>query len=611
MEMAELVLAPVPRRLRAARGSFPVPEGLGEALAAYTLGAPAPAGVVARIDRGQVGNAQGYQLAVRPEGISLLAADPAGLYYGVATLRQLLRQAGRQGPAGPAGQPGRTVRMPCVHIEDWPSYPVRGIMLDVSRDRVPTMATLRRLLDLWAGLKYNQLQLYTEHTFAYAAHPEVWGEASPLTPAEVEQLDAWCRERGVELVPNQNSFGHMERWLRHPRYRDLADATEGFPDPWGGWRTQATTLNPLDPASIELLSGLYDELLPHFSSRQLNVGADEPIDLGHGRSREACRRQGVGRVYLDFLRKLHAEVTRRGRVMQCWADVLVRYPELAREVPRDLLAIDWGYEADHPFAAECRVFAEAGVSFYVCPGTSSWNSLGGRRANARANIRAAARDGLAAGACGILLSDWGDNGHWQQLPVSYPAWVYGAAAGWNPGSEEGLDVEGFLSAQVFLDPSGTMARALALLGEAGESVALPNATVLAVLLLLDLQPYHRQALERFRGCRFEREEALLEESLRLLGQARPAADDGQLVGRELELTAGLLRHAVRLGRERFATPGLSTREIALPRRRSLAEELDGLEAGYRRLWPARSRPGGLEDSAGRMRALKGSYADPG
>ncbi|OHD76817.1 MAG: hypothetical protein A2V99_04435 [Spirochaetes bacterium RBG_16_67_19] len=598
MEIAELVLAPVPRRLRAARGSFPVPGGLAEALAAYTLGAPAPAGLAARIDHSQVGNAQGYLLSVRQDGISLLAADPAGLYYGVMTLRQLLRQAGRT--------------LPCVHIEDWPSYPVRGIMLDISRDRVPTMATLRGLLDLWAGLKYNQVQLYTEHTFAYAAHPEVWREASPLTPAEVEQLDAWCRERGVELVPNQNSFGHMERWLRHPRYRDLADATEGFPDPWGGWRTQATTLNPLDPASIELVSGLYDELLPHFSSRQLNVGADEPIDLGHGRSREACRRQGVGRVYLDFLRKLHGEVTRRGRVMQCWADVLVRHPELAREVPRDLLAIDWGYEADHPFAAECRIFAEAGVSFYVCPGTSSWNSLGGRRANARANIHAAARDGLAAGAGGFLLADWGDNGHWQQLPISYPAWVYGAAAGWNPGSEEGLDVERFLSAQVFLDPSGAAARALALLGEAGENevARLPNATVLAVLLLLDLQPYHRQALERFRGCRFEREEALLEQSLRLLGEARAAADDGQLLGRELELTAALLRHAARLGRERFATAGLSTREIAPPRRRSLAEELDGLEARYRRLWPARYRPGGLEDSAGRMRALKGSYADP-
>ncbi len=285
--MEPFALAPVPRRLRTARGSFPVPPGLAERLDGYTVGAAVPAGITAQVDRARVRRAQGYDLLVRPGEVRLLAADPAGLYYGVATLRQLLRQAART--------------LPCVHVEDWPAYPVRGILLDISRDRVPTMETLRRLIDLWAGLKYNQVQFYTEHTFAYPAHEEVWREASPLTPAEIEELDRYCRERAVELVPNQNSFGHMERWLRHPRYRHLADATEGFPDPWGGWRTEPTTLNPLDPGSLELLCGLYDELLPHFSSRLLNVGGDEPIDLGHGRSREACQRLGVGRVYLDFL----------------------------------------------------------------------------------------------------------------------------------------------------------------------------------------------------------------------------------------------------------------------------------------------------------------------
>jgi hypothetical protein len=211
-----------------------------------------------------------------------------------------------------------------------------------------------------------------------------------------------------------------------------------------------------------------------------------------------------------------------------------------------------------------------------------------------------------------LLTDWGDNGHWQQLPVSYPAYVYAATAAWNPGSAEQVDVEGFLSDQVFLDPTGAAAQALALLGQAGLNpvAALPNTTVLGTLLLLRLQPYHRSALERFRGYRFEAEEALLEESLRLLAGARPRVDDGELVLDELRLTASLLRHAARLGRERFATPGLATREIPPPKRRRLAEELGELVADYRRLWSARSRPGGLEDSIGRMLALKESYADP-
>ena len=59
------------------------------------------------------------------------------------------------------------------------------------------------------------------------------------------------------------------------------------------------------------------------------------------------------------------------------------------------------------------------MPFWVCPGTSSWNSLVGRWPNARANVLDAAESGLAAGARGFLLTDWGDNGHWQHLPVSF------------------------------------------------------------------------------------------------------------------------------------------------------------------------------------------------
>ena len=598
--MERIVVVPPPRQLSPGPGRFHIPAGLDAALAGYTVGAGVPGGIVAVVDRGQVPHEQGYRLSVKPDGLNLLAADLPGLYYGVMTLRQLLRQANRAG------------EIPCVHIEDWPAYPVRGVMLDISRDRVPTRETLRRLLDLWAELKYNQVQFYTEHTFAYPSHEVVWRDASPLTAAEIEELDRYCRGRGIELVANQNSFGHLERWLRHSKYRHLANATGGFPDPWGGWRTEPTTLNPLDPGSIELLSALYDELLPHFSSSLLNVGADEPIDLGHGRSREACLRKGVGRVYLDFLRKIHEQVSRRGRTMQFCADVLVHYPELVRGIPRDLIALEWGYEADHPFARECRIFAEAGVPFYVCPGTSSWNSIGGRWGNAQANIASGAREGLAAGAAGFLLTDWGDNGHWQQLPVSYPAYVYGAAAGWNPGSEGELDAELFLSRHVFLDPTGGAARALLAIGEVydNEVVRLPNAGVLAVLLALQLQPYHQKALERFRGYAFERERALLADALRWLAGAELQAGDGRLLREELEFTANLLEHAVRLGRERFATPGLATPEIPARKRRSLAAELENLVARYRKLWLARSRPGGLEDSAGRMLALQESYADP-
>ena len=55
-------------------------------------------------------------------------------------------------------------------------------MLDISRDKVPTMPTLFALVDRLAEWKINQLQLYIEHTFAYRGHEEVWRNADPMTP---------------------------------------------------------------------------------------------------------------------------------------------------------------------------------------------------------------------------------------------------------------------------------------------------------------------------------------------------------------------------------------------------------------------------------------------
>ena len=116
--------------------------------------------------------------------------------------------------------------LPLLEIDDYPDFPARGVMLDVSRDKVPTMETVYGLVDWLAGLKINQFQLYTEHTFAYRQHPKVWAEATPFTSEDILALDAYCRERFIELVPNQNSFGHMHRWLKHPKYGHLAETHE-------------------------------------------------------------------------------------------------------------------------------------------------------------------------------------------------------------------------------------------------------------------------------------------------------------------------------------------------------------------------------------------------
>ena len=168
--------------------------------------------------------AQGYRLRIADDGIDLVAGDAAGAFYGVMTLVQMLRQCEGVLPAG--------------EIEDSPDFPSRGVMLDISRSKVPTLETLFGLVDLFSGWKINHLELYTEHTFAYENHREVWAQASPMTGEDILRLDAYCRERFVELVPNQNSFGHMHHWLELPRYNHLAECPDGFELTWQGHTRQ-------------------------------------------------------------------------------------------------------------------------------------------------------------------------------------------------------------------------------------------------------------------------------------------------------------------------------------------------------------------------------------
>jgi hypothetical protein len=310
-----------------------------------------------------------------------------------------------------------------------PLFERRGLMLDISRNRVPTMETLRHLIDALSALDYNELQLYTEHTFAYADHATVWQHASPMTAKEIREIDTYCAERGIELVPNQNSFGHMERWLRHAAYKPLAECPDGFEHPWSGWREFGSTLYP-DAESAEFMDGLYMELLPNFTSSQLHIGGDEPWELGKGRSAARVANEGKHRVYLDFMKRLFELTEKSGHSAQFWADIIMERPDLVPELPQNVTPVIWGYEADSPFAEQCRIVAEAGFrnQFYVAPGAGNWNSFSGRLDVAEANIQLAAEQGHAHGASGLLLTAWGDNGHHQPWLTLYPALVIAAAA---------------------------------------------------------------------------------------------------------------------------------------------------------------------------------------
>jgi hypothetical protein len=386
---------------------------------------------------------EAYRLMLRPRGIRLEASGPAGFFRAAQTLRQLRMVSGEN--------------CPCVTIEDRPDLPVRGYMLDISRCKVPRMEHLFRLVDLLALFKYNQLQLYTEHTFAYKGHEGVWLDASPMTPDEMRELDAYCAERFIELVPNQNALGHMERWLRHPEYHHLAESPDGFHHPIIGWRPHGTVLRPGE-AALKFIDSLLEQLLPCFNSSWVHLGCDEPWELGQGLSQERVEAEGRHQVFHEHVLKLHALARKHGRRMLFWSDELREDPQRIREFPADIIPVVWGYEADHDFDSECAVYAGAGYQFLVAPGDSTWNSFTGRFDTAWQNIRNAAKAAREHGACGMLLTSWGDRGHQQTWPTQLPGLVHFSQAAWNASAIADGSLIGALNDFIFMDASGETGR---------------------------------------------------------------------------------------------------------------------------------------------------------
>ena len=539
---------------------------------------------------------EGYRLTIGPEGVAITGGAAAGLFYGMCTLIQLLETHGST--------------LPGLRIDDAPELAVRGVMLDISRDKVPTRATLEALIDQLASWKINQFQLYTEHTFAYPEHEVVWRGASPMTAQDILELDAFCRQRHVELVPNQNSFGHMERWFEHPRYRRMAETEGGVTLPWGEVTEHPFTLSPAHPQSRNFLAGLYDALLPNFSSTRFNVGCDETFDLGTGQSRALVEASSRAQVWLEFVKTIRELAAERGRTIQVWGDILRRSPKLLDQVPKDITVLDWGYEQERSLGKSGKKLAKAGLPFILCPGTSSWTTIAGRTDNAVGNILNAVESAHRHGAEGVLLTDWGDCGHWQHLSISQLPLAWSAALCWSLEANRKVDVPALLDRFVFRDSSGVTGR---LAWDLGNAYLQPgfrrgNSSMLFWFYVVTVEYAREHWMTRMRTGkdilasdeaireRMRQTLAYVDEVMAPLSSAEFGCEDGDLVRREFSHAAAMLRHSARRVLWQLGASDWSRGE--------LQQELDAIESELMALWLARNRSGGLHDSLARLRAAR-------
>ena len=524
---------------------------------------------------------QGYEIVAKNGNpITLQANDKSGVIYGLQSLLQLIKN--------------NKGKLNEFTVQDWPDFDQRGYMLDVSRCKVPKMETLYKIVDIMATLKLNQFQLYMEHTFEFSEHRTVWKDSSPITSEEILLLDSYCSEKNIQLIPNLNSFGHFERWLKFAEYKHLAECPDGFDYPPDYHFDNGSVLSP-SQKSLRFLDNLYKEFLPNFSSPMFNVGCDETWELGRGKSKKLCDKHGVTKVYLNFLKKIHKLVCKHNRKMMFWGDIILHQPDLIKEIPEDVIALEWGYDEGHPFDEHGKLFKNAGIPFYVCPGTSGWGSLVGRTPNCLANLYESALYGNKHGAIGYLITDWGDGGHHQYLPISYPGLCAGAAYSWNLEANKRSDIAEAMNKLIFSDSSGVTGKLINEMGAVYKSVSknIPNGSVFNNLLFGKYGD--KKILENIRVAQLKKCIAKFSELQKKIIKCQPDISDKKIVLDEINNGIEMAKYG--LARGIAALTGKLDKK-------SMKRDLKKITAAHKKMWLARNRSGGLEESLSRLENLQ-------
>jgi hexosaminidase len=359
---------------------------------------------------------QGYVIRATDSGVLVAGRAAQGLFYGVQTLRQLLR------PEGPGG---KMLAMPALVIRDWPSMEWRGVSDDISRGPIPTVDYLKMQIRTLSEYKINLLGFNMEHVFDFQTQPLVSPQAAALTPAEIKELVEYASKYYITLLPEQQAFGHLHQFLKYEIYSDLAETPHGH------------VLTPTNPKTYDFIRQVYGEVVPLFPGPFFHIGSDETFELGLGQTKALAAQQGLGRVYLEHLQKVFEIMQPYHKQLMFWGDIAVKYPELLTILPKDMIAVPWDYDPKPSYENIITPYTNAGLRVVVAPGAGNWGVIWPNLESAFVNIRNFVRDGQKHQAIGALNTTWNDDGE-SLVDMAWPALVFGAAASWQPG-ESSID----------------------------------------------------------------------------------------------------------------------------------------------------------------------------
>ncbi len=535
--------------------------------------------------------AEGYGLSISDEGAVLAAATPAGLFYGVQTIRQLLdpRAMG--------------LSLPAARIHDWPSLHLRGIMHDTARMQVPTPEMARRLVDFCAYYKLNTYNPFIEHTFAWEGHKDIWEGSGAWTAQQYVDLCKYARPRHVLVIPQLECMGHQTHILTKPAYKDLAET--------GEW-----SFAPAVEGTYTLFEDLFTQMNRAFLFHPFfGIGCDEVGDLGQGKSKALAEKLGgKAQLFAYHITRLDEILKRLGRRPMMWDDEALNHPESIGKIPKDVIMLDWHYGPEKEYPS-VKIMRDAGYDVVVCPALTNWTHIYPDLSAAFTNVQYLTAAGQKYGAMGAMTCDWGDIGE-VLINRNWYGWAWAAACAW--GDAAAMDRELF-NADYCRTFYGTTSPDLA---DAQWDMALAN----------EAFPWGGSPVSYFHADPFTMGErpptSRINALTKLVDSAAQRLADGDKQARSHRETLRFLQYSVKMYRHilhradgmkaacdaytsAYQTDDEKTRQAGLQAcvaaLKPLRDELADLREEWRTLWLAEDKPECLPDILGRFDGVLKAY----
>ncbi len=375
---------------------------------------------------------EGYRIYIRENSVDIIGDSPAGAFYALMTLKVLILE--------------NDGNLDCCEIYDYPDMKIRGFYQDTTRGRIPTLETLKKLVDTMAESKLNMLQLYVEHSFDFKEYDFCKRDLGYLTTEEIKALDSYCKDRFIDLVPSLSCFGHLYHLLQSDEYKHLCELSDYEPQ-CHHFRERMLhhTINPLITESYDLITSLIAQHMAAFTSEYFNICCDETFDLGKDINKDYDRAE----LYTNFVTKLIKYVECKGKKVMMWADIVLEHPESANKLPGSIIYLNWDYSRE---PKEENIKKLANKNQIICPGTWSWIGFSERIGISNNNIPKLAKLGYKHNAVGMLNTNWGDMGNLASIDMAMYGLFLGAVASWDKTFFDIVDFENTIAKYYYGTP---------------------------------------------------------------------------------------------------------------------------------------------------------------